>query len=353
MPVTRTIAPTRSANCRFIMQIPVGSVAFWIAAMLAAVMGFAIQRGATCTVAAVDELVNERRAHRLAAMLEASWWVLGGLVIAQALHALPVMPARYAPNAFTLAGAVLLGVGAYVNGACVFGAIARLGSGEWAYLLTPLGFYVGCVSVGGVFVPSPTQRLNDVSPLLNAPMSLATVFVALMALRLLWASVRGRDGVALARERRRSWAVRGIASAHAATGIIGITFVLILLLVGGTWAYTDVLAELAHGMAGSIAARVLLVVALLAGAVVGGWTASRLRSASFSVSQAAKCLAGGVSMGWGSLLIPGSNDGLILVGIPLLFPYAWIAFATMVFSIAAAMLLRKSFVAQIVRRSGR
>jgi toxin CptA len=45
-------------------------------------------------------------------------------------------------------------------------------------------------------------------------------------------------------------------------------------------------------------------------------------------------------MGWGSLLIPGSNDGLILIGIPLLRPYAWLAFAVMFAVIAAAMLIR-------------
>jgi toxin CptA len=42
-------------------------------------------------------------------------------------------------------------------------------------------------------------------------------------------------------------------------------------------------------------------------------------------------------MAWGSLLIPGSNDGLILIGIPLLRPYAWIAFIAMFAAIAAAM----------------
>jgi toxin CptA len=42
-------------------------------------------------------------------------------------------------------------------------------------------------------------------------------------------------------------------------------------------------------------------------------------------------------MAWGSLLIPGSNDGLILIGIPLLRPYAWIAFIAMFATIAAAM----------------
>ena len=46
-------------------------------------------------------------------------------------------------------------------------------------------------------------------------------------------------------------------------------------------------------------------------------------------------------MGWGSLLIPGSNDGLILVGMPLLRPYAWAAFATMYLVIAGAEVLRR------------
>jgi len=44
-------------------------------------------------------------------------------------------------------------------------------------------------------------------------------------------------------------------------------------------------------------------------------------------------------MAFGSLLIPGSNDALILIGMPLLWPYAWIAFLTMCTSIALAQML--------------
>lgn len=47
-------------------------------------------------------------------------------------------------------------------------------------------------------------------------------------------------------------------------------------------------------------------------------------------------------MAWGSLLIPGSNDGLILIGMPLLRPCAWLAFATMCVTIAVAQLVVKS-----------
>ncbi len=108
-----------------------------LAALCVTAMGFAIQRGGTCTVAAVDEVLSQRRAHQLAAMFEASLWVAGGLAIAQLLHLAGSMPGGVAIDGWTVAGGVLLGLGAWVNGACVLGAVARLGSGEWAWLTRP------------------------------------------------------------------------------------------------------------------------------------------------------------------------------------------------------------------------
>ncbi len=134
--------------------------------------------------------------------------------------------------------------------------------------------------------------------------------------------------------------------------MIGITFVVMLLLVGG-WAYTDVLAELARGMSTSLAARSLLLVALLLGATLGGWTVGRLRSTRMSAPQVLRCAAGGVLMGWGSLLLPGGNDGLILVAMPLAWPYAWLAFATMCVTVAAAQLLHRGWQARRTAVSGR
>ena len=129
------------------MELVVNSGVFVLGALAAGVMGFAIQRGATCAVAAVDELVSKRSATRLMAMLEASLWVAVGLVLAQQLHWLERLPAGYALSAWTIVGGALLGFGAWVNRACVFGSIARLGSGNWAYLATPLGYYLGCLTV--------------------------------------------------------------------------------------------------------------------------------------------------------------------------------------------------------------
>jgi toxin CptA len=71
------------------------------------------------------------------------------------------------------------------------------------------------------------------------------------------------------------------------------------------------------------------------------------RSARVSSRQLLKCFAGGMLMGWGTLLIPGANDGLILVGMPLLWPYAWIAFLAMCMAIAAAMLARQALAQRV------
>jgi toxin CptA len=316
------------------MPILLTSIAFLVAAICAGVMGYAIQRGATCTVAAVDEIVTQRTCRRLLSLLEAAVWVAGGLVVAQALHLLPQMPAGYAVSGWTVVGGALLGLGAYINGACVFGAIARFGSGEWAYIVTPIGFYLGCLSVAPLFgVPMPKQ-LGYGSPVLQASTGVAIVFVVLALVRLARPWLGGARAMS---DRWHEALAARIWSPHAATTVIGVTFVVMLLLVGG-WAYTDVLAELARGMSASVGARALLAVALLAGAALGGWTAGLFRSTRLAPTQLLRCLVGGMLMGWGSLLLPGGNDGLILVGMPLAWPYAWLAFATMCATVAMAQL---------------
>lgn len=314
------------------MDLMLASLGFAVAALCAGVMGFAIQRGATCMVVAVNEVIERRSARRLAAMMEASLWVAGGLVVAQALGLLATMPQGYALTGWTLLGGALLGLGAFVNGACVFGAIARVGSGEWAFLATPGGFFLGCLTFPHLPAPQP---LPHGSPVLQAPAWAALLVAGFAAWRVLRPALAAgpRAGAAWLRElTARVW------SPHAATSVIAIAFV-VLLLVAGAWSYTDVLAELARAMTGGLASRAALLLALLVGAVLGGWTAGRLRARRPAPSQVLRCLLGGAAMAWGGLLVPGSNDGLILLAMPLLWPYAWAALAAMVSAIATARLL--------------
>ncbi|WP_157266810.1 YeeE/YedE thiosulfate transporter family protein [Azohydromonas aeria] len=300
-----------------------------LAAVLAcvAVMGFAIQRGATCTVAAVEEVLRQRSARRLLAMGEAALWVAGGLALAQSLGWTALMPAPRPVTGATVAGALLLGLGAWVNGACVFGAIARLGSGQWSQAAVPLGFYMGCLVVRP-FLPLAEAGATASPAGLLAPAWLAAAFVPFA----LWRLGRGlRGGVA------RNLAAR-VWTPHAATVVIGVTFLLSWLLAGA-WAYTDLLAALAQRMAAHPGLPLALLGALLGGALLGGYTAGRLKSVRPTPAQWLRSLAGGALMAAGSLLIPGSNDGLVLVGLPLLHLHAWLAFGLMCAAIAAAMRL--------------
>lgn len=207
----------------------------------------------------------------------------------------------------------------------MFGAIARLGSGEWAYVATPLGFYLGCLSVGHVFSPPVPQALAEAPSVLAWPPALAWLAAALVTGRM-WMVLRWRRGEA--------W------SPHAATAVIGLSFMAMLMLAGA-WTYTDVLADLAHDMWKSVTVRMLLAAALLAGALAGGWTASRWRAKLPSGAAVLRCFSGGLLMGWGSLLIPGGNDGLVLIGMPLLWPYAWASIVTMCTAIASAMWIQQ------------
>jgi len=273
------------------MAMVVGATALMLALLCAAIMGLAIQRGGTCTVAAVEELLATRRPTRLLAMIEASLWVGGGLLLAREFGLVAELPSGFALTRWTLAGAVLLGLGAMLNRACVIGTIARLGSGEMAYVAMPVGYYLGCTTADRLFVQPALQALGVASPAFGAPGWLAGLFALLAVVRLA-RGLQARRG-----SMQQPW------SPHSATAVIGLAFLCLLLLVGA-WSYTDLLAELARTMdhalmAQDLAARVLIGIALLAGALVGGRLTGQLRRQSATVSAMARCFGGGVLMGWG------------------------------------------------------
>ena len=304
-------------------------VALAVSALCAGVMGFAIQRGGTCLVAAVDEVVSKRRASRLIALAEASLLVAAGMVFAQLLGLLPATPHAFALSGWTVAGGAIMGLGAYVAGACVFGAIARIGNGEAAYVLVPCGFFAGCVAAAKLGMGRLPHVANFYSPVLAQ----AVLFAGPLMMVVGW-----RVWHLLTAARRREF-VRSLWSSHVATGVIGASFV-VLLLIAGPWNYTDYLAEAARHMARSGASRGLLVLALFGDALAGGYTAGRIRPAWPAVSALVRCFAGGLLLGLGGSLVPGANDGLILLGLPLLYPHAWVAVASMLMTISFALTLQ-------------
>jgi uncharacterized membrane protein YedE/YeeE len=305
-------------------------VSLALAAVCAGLMGFAIQRGGTCLVAAVDEVVSKRRATRLVALTEASLLVATGMVVAQLLGLLHMAPRAFEPSAWTVLGGMVMGLGAWVAGACVFGAVARIGNGEPFYLLVPLGFFLGCAAALGLGM----TRLPHAAPMHSLVLAQAVIFLGPLLLIASW-----RLWHTIAAVRRGQFA-EYVWSPHVATGVIGVTFVTLLLLVGA-WNYTDYLAEAARHMATRGADRGLLLLALFGGALLGGWTAGRIKPSRPTLRVIGRCLLGGFMLGFGGSLVPGANDGLILLGLPLLYPHAWLAFASMVLTVAAALIVQQ------------
>ena len=305
-------------------------LALWVVgASCAAVMGFAIQYGATCTVAAVDEVLNQRTANRLTALIEAALWVGTGVALNRAFVAPQTMVTGYAVGLATVLGGVLLGLGAFINRACVFGAIGKLGCGNWAYLFTPAGYFLGrLVTTHWIALPQP-QRVTDAPLLLRLPQPMIAVLALLLGVRMVHLMAVSLVPRWRAEHHRP----------HTATLMIGVTF-LILLLSAGPWTYMDVLTDLARtGAAPRAGFQLWLLAMLIAGAVGGGWATGRLQPQPLVWPHAARCLTGGFVMALGSQLIPGQNDGLILVGMPLVWPYAWVAFLAMCVTIAGAQWL--------------
>jgi toxin CptA len=301
-----------------------------LAAVCAGLMGFAIQRGGTCLVAAVDEVVSKRRAARLVALTEASLLVATGMVVAQLSGLLHMAPRAFEPSAWTVLGGMIMGLGAWIAGACVFGAVARIGNGEPSYLLVPLGFFFGCAAA----LRLGMARLPHAAPMHSLVLAQAVIFLGPLLLIAGW-----RLWHTIAAVRRGQFA-EYVWSPHVATGVIGVTFVTLLLLVGA-WNYTDFLAEAARHMATRGADRGLLLLALFGGALIGGWTAGQIKPRRPTLGPIGRCLLGGFMLGFGGSLVPGANDGLILLGLPLLYPHAWLAFTSMVLTIAAALIVQQ------------
>ena len=290
-------------------------------------MEFANQRGPICTVGAIREIVTEHRFVRFAALMEAAVWVGAGLVTLDGFGILPRIPHGYGMGVATIAGGALFGLGSFINGTCAVGTIARIGARHWSYLATLVGFLLGSVAMGWQIAP---RQLSDQSVVLMASMWLMSICIVLLVARLL---MHGRNIW------RASVVPMGyVWSPHLATTVMGLSFLVVLMTVGN-WSYTDTLAALARRNAFNWALNLLLFTALFLGALIGGWTAGMSGSRLPKGAPAWRCLIGGALMGVGAALVPGGNDSLLLIGMPLLLPYAWVAFASMCMTIYIATVI--------------
>ena len=298
-------------------------------------LGMAIQRGNTCTVVAVDDIVHKKSWSRFLAIASAWFLVSGGLVLMNMATGLTVKAKVFPITMWSVAGGVLLGVGAVVNGACTTGTIARIGSGEYTFLLTILGFFLGCVLAPNVFGATAVTHAGSpaTTTSLNHPVPTLIVFALVLGwdvLRLVRGSHESASDFL-----RKAWDPR------TAVLIVAILFVAIVQIFG-PWAYTELLGELSKHDTGEALPQLVFLVALLAGAVVAGKSMRGNRLIGPLRPKIIRCTVGGLIMGSGFSLAPGAFDGLTLLGQPLLLPFAWAVMAVAYFSVLLGVLYLRS-----------
>jgi uncharacterized protein len=302
---------------------PVEGLLSTLVLLLVFAAGYAVQRGSICAVAAIDAMVSERRLERFLAFLLCAAVALA--VMTGAGIAGIEMLARYGgTNALLVPalGGALFGAGAWVNGACAFGTVARLGGGDLARVGTLAGLFGGFALIAILGGGGP--HLDRVSPLVGMPA--VPVFAgALVAIAVLVWTVHRQK---LTAEKRNQW------SPLAAMTVIGLVNG-VLLVAAREWPYTNLLMDLARLEGMALAWRGVMAAIFVTGAVAAAVVAGKFRLDIANASSWAHCVAGGLLMGIGATLVPGGNDTMLLVGLPLLLPNLVVAYGAM----AAAMLV--------------
>lgn len=311
------------------------SPALLISLPLVFLIGIAIQRGNTCTVVAFDDIVHRGSWDRFLSIVYTWLWVAGGLALLAvatgfipAAHVFPV-------TAWSVIGGLILGIGAVVNGACTTGTIARIGSGEYAYLVTIAGFLLGCMLAPWVFGAGATTHVASVPVNTSvdhpAPALIGLTLVALLTARRLISGPHEsiRDFL------RSAWDPR------TAVLIIAILFVA-MVQIYAAWAYTELLGDLAHGDTRESIHQLVLLGALVAGAVLAGRTMRGARLIGPLAPRILRCGLGGAVMGLGFSVGPGAFDALTLYGQPLLLPFAWVVMVASYVSILLGVLYLRS-----------
>lgn len=327
-------------------------MAFLLALICAAVIGFAAHRASLCHVRAVSEAMTSGTTHMLTSLTHAALWatLVGGVIGVVGVR--PPSQVWLASTAvWALLGGWLFGTGAALNGGCSLSTLHRLIDGELGMLATLPGFALGVVlsaaAVTGFATPGPAV-LVPVESVWHRWPGLAPWLLGLLVL---WSLVRLSGFVRLARTsagtslRRRLLAHQYPLGVSAA--LMGVSGAL-LYATQGAWSYTNhIRASVLHvwiGGPGAAATHSALVAALLF-----GMTASALHRASIAWRRPRSSTTwwrhatGGLLMGAGAAMVPGGNDTLLLNALPTLAIPAVIAYLAMLLGIASVLWLMQQY----------
>ena len=299
--------------------------------LCALLMGFLVPRSTTCAVAAVLEVLDRGRAWRFGGFALAS---LSAMVILWPLSWFTALPIHFAPSitpsALIIVGGLLFGTGAALNGACVFGTLTKIVSGDTSYLFVLPGLWLGALVLG----------LTGLSVL---PQIFATTTLAFPSTLFLvqWGGALGLLAVALWLFIRKGKANK--AGSMAAIGVIGG----LLYTIHPAWNYSVAIHDFAQAIVSAPQHMADGLLPWLVGAACLGGVTSTLAAGTFklklpSLRGSAGAMLGGFLMAFGLVMIPGGNDGLILFLLPSLSGSGALAYVAMNVGILGTLLLGRA-----------
>lgn len=299
--------------------------------LCALLMGFLVPRSTTCAVAAVLEVLDRGRAWRFGGFALAS---LSAMVILWPLSWFRALPIHFAPgitpSALIIVGGLLFGTGAALNGACVFGTLTKIVSGDTSYLFLLPGLWLGALVLGLTGL--------SVQPQIFATTTLAfpsTLFLVQ------WGGALGLLAVALWLFIRKGKANK--AGSMAAIGVIGG----LLYTIHPAWNYSVAIHDFAQAIVSAPQHMADGLLPWLVGAACLGGVTSTLAAGTFklklpSLRGSAGAMLGGFLMAFGLVMIPGGNDGLILFLLPSLSGSGALAYVAMNVGILGTLLLGRA-----------
>lgn len=292
--------------------------------------GYATQRGSVCAVAAIHQIVSEHRSSQLLGLLFCAASALAAMVMAGLVGIEVINRHQDLPIGLTtIAGGMVFALGAHINGKCAFGTVAALGAGDLAYAATIMGFLVG---VGVMFAGGVTHPWDLVgrvsSPLLalNAAVAAALALVLVFGLATVLWHRGGRT------TRPGGWSSL---KAMAVIGLVNAT----LLMLAQDWPYTRLLIDLVGAHAEAIPRRTVMTAIFVLGSVAGALAAGHFTWQFGAPSRWLRTTLGGFVMGMGAVLIPGGNDAMLMVGVPLLLPNLTVAYLVTIGTLYALAVL--------------
>jgi len=294
---------------------------------LAFILGFALSRAATCTVAATGRWVNQGKMDWLFGLLVVASWAAIMLFLLVEWTGRVHLPLDIPLNGQLFFGAVVMGLGAMINRGCFIGTVGYIGTGKFSYILSfvGLGFALWLAGGNGLDLFGPIEFLPRTMVAQSLTKQIALGILIIIALISLW--------LALVRRKKAYLALIAI-------GICAAT-------IYGTrpeWAYTALLNSFLKGQGLSVGKTIeFAVIALFVGAIFSSWLKDRYKPEWGGWKLALANLAGGFLMGIGASAVPGGNDVLLMWTIPGLTLYGLVAYLTMIGAIAVAMLIGKKF----------